>query len=128
MLSRCLLPFAALACFGTAATAQSATEALPVGCDELKSGQNTAAIAEIRGSEVLSAGDPARLINLGVAFAREGDEEQARTHFRAALNSEERASLQTVAGEWVDSRELARQGLRKLARGEFAEGRLASLR
>lgn len=131
MRKRCLLSAAALCCIATTASASgpAVTEAWPVGSDELAAGNNAAAIAEIMGASTLSLRDPARLINLGIAHAREGNYKRAEAYFRAALRSEERASLQTITGEWVDSRELARQGLRKLAAGEFAAaGSFASLR
>ncbi|WP_228242591.1 hypothetical protein [Porphyrobacter sp. GA68] len=131
MLKRSVFPALLFGCVATAASASgpAVTEALPVGSDELAAGNNAGAIAEIMAADSLSLRDPARLINLGIAHAREGDRRRAEAYFRAALRSEERASLETITGEWVDSRELARQGLRKLAAGEFtAAGSFASLR
>lgn len=124
-----LLPCLAL-CFAPAALqAQTVpTEAMPIGFDELKRGQNVAAIQEIMSNDALGSDDPARSINLAVAYAREGDTAEAEAHFRAALLSETRVTLQTAQGEWVDSRELARQGLRKLARGAFSGEQFASSR
>lgn len=124
-----LLLCVALATAPAALHAQGApTEATPIGYDELKRGQNVAAIQEIMANDALSSDDPARNINLAIAYAREGDAAQAQAHFRAALLSESRVTLQTAQGEWVDSRELARQGLRKLARGNFASEQFASRR
>lgn len=123
-----------LACLGlvfapAALHAQTApTEAVRIGFDELKRGQNVAAIQEIMANDALSSDDPARNINLAVAYAREGDTAQAQAHFRAALLSESRVTLQTAGGEWVDSRALARQGLRKLERGAFEGEQFASSR
>jgi Tfp pilus assembly protein PilF len=124
-----LLPCLAL-CFAPAALNAQAvpTEATRIGFDELKRGQNAAAIEEIMGNDALSGDDPARNINLAVAYAREGDSTRAQAYFRAALLSESRVDLQTAQGEWVDSRELARQGLRKLARGAFSGEQFASSR
>ena len=63
--------------------------------------------------------DPAQLINRGVALARTGHYDAARRHFEAARDHEERFELETVSGEWMDSRTLARKGLAMLDRGEF---------
>lgn len=64
--------------------------------------------------------DPARLINLGVAYARMGDAARARVMFRAAHTAPERVELETAAGEWVYSRVLARRGLAMLVSGELS--------
>ena len=104
------------------------TEAAAIGFDELRSGRNAAAIQEIMANDTLSSDDPARNINLAVAYAREGDAARAKAHFQAALLSEDRVTLQTAQGEWVDSRQLARQGLRQLARGAFSGEQFASSR
>ena len=104
------------------------TEVEPVGFDELQRGQTQAAIQEIKANEALRRDDPARSINLAVAYARQGLNDEARNHFEAALTSAQRVELETAAGKWVDSRELARRGLQKLARGEFQGSALASLR
>ena len=126
-----MLPCLAFAaCLGSAAIAgePATTEAERIGFDKLSNGRNMAAIREIKANETLARDDPARNINLGIAYAREGYAEEAQAYFRAALSSEERADLQTAEGEWIDSRQLAREGLRKLASGEFEQASLAALR
>lgn len=90
-----------------------------VGYAQLVAGQDNAAITVInRQSE--TADDPARLINLGVAYARMGDTARARAMFRAAHTAPERVELETAAGEWVYSRVLARRGLAMLDSGALA--------
>ena len=95
-----------------------AVEHVDVAYDELAIGENTVAIRRIEGNDVLEANDPSRLINLGVAYAREGDIEKARALFRAALFSNDRQLVETSAGEWVDSRILARRALARLENSE----------
>jgi len=98
-----------------------------VAFDQLNAGQNRAAIVEITQNDQLDQNDPARLLNLGIAYAREGETALARELFKAAIFSEERLMLETASGEWVDSRVLARQALARLDQGEFADAaRLAS--
>ena len=88
-----------------------------VGYPELVAGRDDAAITVINTQE--RSDDPARLINLGVAYARTGDTARARAMFRAAHTSEERVDLETASGEWVYSRVLARRALAMLDSGEF---------
>ena len=98
-----------------------------VAFDELNTGQNRAAIVEITQNDKLELDDPARLLNLGVAYAREGETELARELFRAAIFSDQRLMLETANGEWIDSRSLARQALARLDQGEFTDAsRMAS--
>ncbi len=92
-----------------------------VAYSELTAGENREAIERIEANENLAQDDPARLINLGIAHARLGDEANARAFFRAAVNSEQRLELETATGEWRDSRVLAKTALRKLDRGEFSQ-------
>jgi hypothetical protein len=87
----------------------------------LVDGRDTAAIAAIMDNDRIANDDPARLINLGIAYARKGDETLARQLFEAARDNRSRVELETAEGEWVDSRRLARQALAMLERGEFAE-------
>ena len=95
--------------------------ALPgYGHDALVEGRQAEAIAEIIQAEGPETDDPARLINLGIAYAREGDRELARSLFEKVLASRERVELETAGGEWVDSRELASRALTMLENGEFS--------
>lgn len=112
-----------------AATAQPAavpvnsesTEQIEVAYDALAQGRNQAAIEQMRNSDLVKAGDPAALINLGTAYAREGMIEEARESFDAAAASEDRYMLQLADGSWVDSRRAARMAQRNLlSEGAFA--------
>jgi Flp pilus assembly protein TadD len=101
--------------------AQGPVEAVPgpqagydVGYEELVANDNRAARQAIENCEELAAADPARLINHGIALARMGDYDAARTEFEA--------------GDWVDSRRLARKALAMLDKGEFARYYALSLR
>lgn len=105
-----------------AATLASQPLANEVGYDQLVEGRDDAAITVI--NRQAGTDDPARLINLGVAYARKGDTEQARAMFRAAHSSTERVDLETASGEWVYSRVLARRALAMLDNGEFTRGEL----
>lgn len=97
-----------------------------VGYPELVAGEDNAAITVINRHEETQ--DPARLINLGVAYARMGDVSRARAMFRAAHNAEERIDLETAAGEWVYSRVLARRGLAMLDSGDFSRAGTLALK
>ena len=97
------------------------------GYEELVEGRDTAAIAAIMDNDRIQNDDPARLINLGIAYARKGDDALARQLFEAARDNRNRVELETAEGEWIDSRRLARQALAMLERGEFTESsRIAS--
>jgi Flp pilus assembly protein TadD len=96
-----------------------------VAFDHMVAGRHETAVAIL---EARPAGlkDPALLINLGIAYARQGDSARARTLFEAALRSPDRVELETATGAWVDSRILARQALTMLDAGKFATpGQLA---
>ena len=91
-----------------------------VAFDELSRGLNQAAIERIEANDALAHDDPARLINLGIAHAREGNDDAARTMFRAAARSESSVRLETATGAWIESRDLARMALAMLDRGQFS--------
>ena len=87
--------------------------------EALASGENRQAIEAIDRSEALGEADPARLINLGIALAREGRADEARALFEAARSADTRYRLETAGGDWVDSRHLASRALAMLDAGEF---------
>jgi len=103
-----------------AAQAPVQAVAIEVAYDELAAGDAIAAIERIEGSDARDGDHPARLINLGIAYARVGRDAEARAMFQAAERSEERYRLETATGDWVDSRDLARRALAMLDKGEFA--------
>jgi tetratricopeptide (TPR) repeat protein len=93
---------------------------------ETVEGRSEAAIRKIEAADERQADHPARLINLGIAHARLGDEERARELFREAASNTQRYWLETSEGRWADAREIARVALAKLDRGELAATQLAS--
>ena len=105
--------------FAAALAAQ--TPSAGVGYEQLIAGQNEAAISVI-GERGAATRDPARLINLGIAHARNGDVEEARRMFARAFYSRDWVELETAKGQWIDSRTLARRALTMLDHSEFARG------
>lgn len=114
-----MMIIASLALTFLAAGPAGSVEEVDVAFEELAAGQNAAAIRQIEENDNLRSDDPARLVNLGVAHAREGDLQAARAYFRAAMFSDDRQMLETASGEWVDSRVLARQALARIDAGRF---------
>ncbi|MAC30445.1 MAG: hypothetical protein CL948_02885 [Erythrobacter sp.] len=113
---------------GPVATAQAPDTAFDVGYEELVANDNAAARQAIENCDELAANDPARLINHGIALARMGDYDAARTEFATAAHMRSSVELETATGEWVDSRRLARKALAMLEQGEFARYYALSLR
>lgn len=108
--------------------AQGPAQPVAAGYEELSEGRNVAAIASIELDDSLEQDDPARLINLGIAYARRGDEQRARQLFQAAAESDSRCDLQTASGQWIDSRELALKAVAMLDRGEFKSASRMTMR
>ncbi|MEL6878262.1 MAG: tetratricopeptide repeat protein [Pseudomonadota bacterium] len=100
-----------------AVSSATLTQDSDLGVQALGQGRNAEAIAEL---ETKPAPDSAQLINLGIAYAREGDVDKARTLFRAALAEDNPMEVETADGQLTNSRRLARKALRMLDRGEFA--------
>ncbi len=71
---------------------------------EMRAGHSIAAIDKIEHADAREADHPARLINLGIAFARLGQADKARAIFEEAATHADRYRLETATGEWVDSR------------------------
>jgi tetratricopeptide (TPR) repeat protein len=115
-----------MAAFALLATGPADLAAEKVGFEPLLEGRNAAAVAEIEANAQLEADDPVRLINLGVAYARQGRTEEARALFEAAMQGEDRVALETASGEWMESRHLAKLALKMLDEGEFRTERMAS--
>ncbi len=103
-----------------------APEDSQVAYDALLDGRNHEAIAQIDAADALEAEDPARLINLGIAYARIGDDAKARELFAAAMRSDDRARLETSNGKWIDSAHLARKAMQELETGKLRRERMAS--
>lgn len=91
-----------------------------VAFNSLMAGNDQAAAEWIEANSRLDSEDPARLINLGVALARQGEVARARALFERAAKSDERFDLETSSGAWVDSRALALRALAALDRTKSA--------
>ena len=89
-----------------------------LGYQALSAGRPDLAIARISADPVMSASDPAALINLGTAYARTGDHAAALARYQAALTSRDRYDLELADGRWLDSRAAARLAIVMLRRGE----------
>lgn len=98
-----------------------------VAYEALAAGNDQAAVAQL-GASAPESSDPAQLINLGVAYARQGDAPRARAMFERAAMSSERYDLETASGQWVDSRKLALQALAALGKGTFGAGTRTAMR
>ena len=85
----------------------------------LADGEAVKAIGMLEAQLKQSPGDPALLINLGIAHAQTGNEAEAREQFDAALASRDVIELDTADGRTTNSRRLARQAIAMLERGEF---------
>lgn len=105
-----------------------ALEPVDVAFGELAAQRDAAAIERIESNAQLDEGDPARLINLGVAYARQGEVDAARDLFERAIRNAQRLNLETASGEWVDSRALARRALAALDRGELSASSRTAMR
>ena len=84
-----------------------------VAYEELRDGNTAAAIRQLEDPRVSDRDDPARLINLGTAYAREGRMAEAEAMFRAAMKSDQRW-LELADGRWLDSRAVAQLALARL--------------
>ncbi|QGN53386.1 hypothetical protein [Novosphingobium sp. Gsoil 351] len=89
-----------------------------VGYQALSAGRPDLAIERISADPVMSASDPAALINLGTAYARTGDRTAALARYKAALTSRDRYDLELADGRWLDSRAAARLAILMLERGK----------
>jgi hypothetical protein len=100
-------------------TSVATTDTVDVAFDAMAAQHNDVAIETIEANPALDPNDPARLINLGVAYAREGRVALARELLTTAAQTETRYRLETASGEWVDSRWLAMRALAALDKGEL---------
>lgn len=105
-----------------AALAEPATgsDRVDVAFDALSQGRTADAVEQLSQSQAVKDGDPAALINLGTAYAREGRIAEARAAFQAAAASETRYNLELSNGSWADSQEVAKMALERLDRESAA--------
>jgi hypothetical protein len=106
--------------------APAPSDAVEVAYPEMVEGRVEAAIRKIEDADGRQAEHPARLINLGIAHARIGNEGKARELFAQAASNTDRYWLETSTGHWADAREIARTAMAKLDRGEFSAPQLAT--
>lgn len=99
--------------------ANGATADAGLAAESIVEGKTLHAIAILEAELEKHPGDPALLINLGIAQAQDGDDAAARANFEAALASREVVELATADGRATDSRRLARRALAMLDRGAF---------
>lgn len=92
----------------------NATEANDVAYEAIAEGRVAAAIVEIERLLEQQPEDPALLINLGAAYAQQGDFDRAAESYRRAIESDERYKLELADGSWADSRLAARRALKAL--------------
>lgn len=112
-----------------AAPALSQTTASSVGqmaVQPLMEGESLRAIALLEAELAEHPSDPALQINLGIAYAQSGNDEESRRQFEAAMANREVSELETANGRVIDSQRLARLALAMLERGEFAPARRAA--
>jgi Flp pilus assembly protein TadD len=101
-----------------------AAEQREVAYEDIAAGRTAQAIRTIKARLETDPDDPALLINLGAAYARQGDTARAAEAFQAAIDSETRYELELNDGSWVDSRRAARHALETLQ----GRSQLAALR
>ncbi len=100
----------------TAAPATPLNDRIDVAYTELSSGNAEAAVRKLEAAGAAKSEDPATLINLGAAYAANGQSEKALASYRAAVASSDRYDLQLADGSWTDSRAAARLALNNLLR------------
>jgi hypothetical protein len=99
------------------------TDASDVAYEELTEGRNDEALNKLLRKTAVDSDDPAALINLGTAYAREGMTGQALASYRAAAASPQRYDLELADGTWMDSRWAARTAIRNLHRANALASR-----
>ncbi len=114
---RKVLAFALLAAAFSPAAAfaeDTGAQSVDVAYQALSEGRTAEAIAKLDGSAAVQTSDPAALINLGTAYARQGRIADARAMFTAAIKSEDHYFLELADGSWIDSRKAAKMALKNL--------------
>ena len=112
-------PLTAPAAINPATALQASASSGNLSAQNLAAGRGDEALAELQRASIANPHDAAVLINLGIAYAQQGDEAKARTAFEAALACHDVVELDTASGSVTDSRRLARKALKMLERGEF---------
>lgn len=110
----CAVLCSALSPSAAIAERQVPASSMEVAFDELSHGQEAAAVARLEEARGTASADPAQLINLGTAYARQGRVDDAAAAYRAAIASDTRYRLELADGSWLDSRDAARLALSQL--------------
>jgi len=87
-----------------------------IGYEALMRGDNERAVFQIMGNEQVSSGDPAKLLNLGLAYARMGHTDDAAKIFKAVLESRDSVDLVLADGRMMNSKVAARKAYASLQR------------
>jgi Tfp pilus assembly protein PilF len=116
VVKRIALAVTVAAVMPAAALAETASEPdrVDVAFEALAEGRTAEAMVQLQASREERSKDPAVLINLGTAYARQGRIDEARAMFEAAMTSSERYDLELADGSWVDSRTAAKMALANL--------------
>ncbi|GGB57618.1 hypothetical protein [Blastomonas aquatica] len=128
-----VITFAALAALGMAApgfaqpvqnrvaATEIGYEAGSLGYAAMLQGNYSAALDQMQAAEKqvspAARRDPARLINMGLAYAKMGDTASARAHYQAAIDAPGSFDIILSDGRVMDSRIAARHALRRLNQG-----------
>ena len=87
-----------------------------IGYEALMRGDNERAVFQIMANEQVSSGDPAKLLNLGSAYARMGHTDEAAKMFKAVLESRDSVDLVLADGSVMNSKVAARKAYASLQR------------
>lgn len=113
-----ILAFAFLAAAAGPALAQSQYEIGydrgSLGFEALISNQNQLALEQLQRDRSVPDNDPAKLINIGRAYARLGDFDRAEEAFTAALFCKDEMDLVLADGREMNSRKAAKLALKEL--------------
>jgi len=85
-----------------------------IGYEALMRGDNERAVSQILTSEQVSNHDPAKLLNLGRAYARMGQTEKAAGYFKAVMQARECVDLVLADGRVMNSKVAARAAIANL--------------
>ena len=110
----CAVLCSALSPSAALAEQQMPVDTVEVAFEELSSGREAEAIAALKDARATDASDPAQMINLGTAYARQGRMKDAARAYRAAIASGTRYQVELADGSWSDSRDAARLALSRL--------------
>jgi tetratricopeptide (TPR) repeat protein len=82
--------------------------------EALMANDNKGALEQLARDRSVPDTDPAKLINIGRAYARLGDADRAKEAFEAALNCKDEMDLVLADGREMNSRKAAKLALKEL--------------